>query len=400
MSATIRAAAAWTSALLVAAALLGAGGYISRDPDSRVYSEISAQAATRPLTSWVAPRWWGVAGADEPFREHPFGIFVLPAMLVRLGFPALQAGYTVGALFSMLAVICAGLVAATVVGHRERAFIQWTMIVLPVAFVYRIRANQEYPVLVFVLLAVYATERARRSPGWTPVPALATVAVLLIKDVFFVFAPIACALWLLCVPDPAGCSRRAWGSVALSCAAAVAGTAIFEFVYRWITGDSFLVFFVRHRLTPNSGLDRATGIGPAAVARVSNLVWYMARLAWFSFPWSVVLLWTQVRPIPPAADTVEARRARGALVGCLLFAAAHVALMSLGGNRADRFIFLAYFAVAAAGAAAAVHRWRPLQRAADRVALLGAPATAALWMVLFVVTLATSHQLPRLKFWP
>ncbi len=394
VNAVAKRAAAWTVALAIAAALLAAAGFVSRDPDSRVYSEISAQVAVHPGAGWIAPQWWGVAGANEPFREHPFGIFVLPAVLARLGYPALEAGYAVGALASILAIVLAGWLAGTVVGDRDRTAVQWALLLLPIAFVYRIRANQEYPVLALLLLAVYGTERARRSPAWSVVPSLAAIGVLLIKDVFVVFAPVACALWLWCVPDGAGGhNRRAWAAVAWSLAAAAAAAVAFELAYQHAAGDSFAAFFFQYRLTPNSGLDREAGAGPLVLARLSNVIWYGARLAWFSFPWSLVVL---VRPKPDAA--VDARAA-GAFRFCLLIACAYVAAMSLGSNRADRFIFPAYFAVGAAGAAAAARRWPPASRLADRAAAFGRTGTAALWLTLFAITLAGA-ALPRVKIWP
>lgn len=398
MTAALRRAFVWTIAIAAAAALLSGGSFVSRDPDSRVYSEISALMAERPLSAWIAPEWWGVAGADEPFREHPFGVLVLPAALAWFGYPAQQAGYAVGALYSALVILLAGLVAGTVAGPRERAAVQWALLVLPIAFVYRVRANQEYPVLLLLLLGVYGTARARRSPWWIAVPPIATVGILLVKDVFFVFAPIACALWLLSVRDAEGKDSRGWWAVGLSLAAAAAGSVLFEATYRAITGESFITFFLRFRLTPNSGLDRETGAARMVMLWLSNVAWYLARLAWFSFPWSVLLLFQVRRPVRSTPDRTVAEH--GAAAFGLLVAAVYVGLMSLGNNRADRFIFPAYFAVGAIGAAAAVRRWAPLQRLADRAAALGAPGTALAWLSLFVLTLGLSHQLPRIELWP
>ena len=42
---------------------------------------------------------------------------------------------------------------------------------LPVAFVFRVRANHEQALLLFLLLAMLGTERARRRPAWrSPAP--------------------------------------------------------------------------------------------------------------------------------------------------------------------------------------------------------------------------------------
>ncbi len=393
----------WAGALVIAALLLATGGFVSRDPDSRVYSELSTRLAEQPVAAWIAPEWRGVAGARGLFREHPSGILVLPALLARTGYPAAEAGYAVGALYSLIAVVLVGRVAALVIGPIDATALQWAVLLLPVAFVYRVRANQEYPVLVFLLLAVYATERSRHARLWTIVPSIAALAILLIKDVFFVFCPLACALWLLSVRPADGHDRRAWLSVALSMVVVVAGAALYDTWYRRATGESFVAFFVRYRLTPNAGLDRPLGLGRVTMTRLSNVLWYLSRVAWFGFPGSAALA-IALRRRAPAGGHVDplapAQRARRALVFCLGIAGAYVAVMSLGHNRADRFIFPAYFAVGAAGAGVAIARWAAPARWARRVHALGSAGTAMLWLVLFTLTLASSHQLPRVKFWP
>src|SRR6185436_2236794 len=92
---------AWLAVLVVAAMLLALAGYRSRDPDSTVYAEISARLSVMPFGRWIAPDWGGSWGFSGPFREHPIGIFVLPALLARAGYPAEQAAFAVGAVFSM-----------------------------------------------------------------------------------------------------------------------------------------------------------------------------------------------------------------------------------------------------------------------------------------------------------
>jgi len=54
------------------------------------------------------------------------------------------------------------MIAATVVASREAKSLQWLLQLLPIAFVFRARANHEYAELAGMLLAIYATERSRR----------------------------------------------------------------------------------------------------------------------------------------------------------------------------------------------------------------------------------------------
>ena len=71
------------------------------------------------------------------------------------------------------------------------------MQLLPIAFVFRIRANQEYAVLAGVLFALYACERARTRATWVPGMLAGFLAVLLVKGVFAFMVPLTCVLWLL-----------------------------------------------------------------------------------------------------------------------------------------------------------------------------------------------------------
>ena len=45
----------WATALAGAAAILWAVDYRGRDADSRLYAEIGAQLAERPVREWIAP---------------------------------------------------------------------------------------------------------------------------------------------------------------------------------------------------------------------------------------------------------------------------------------------------------------------------------------------------------
>jgi hypothetical protein len=57
--------------LLVAAVLLAATGFRSRDPDSALHAHIAARRAELPLQRWIASEWWGGMSSEGPYREHP-----------------------------------------------------------------------------------------------------------------------------------------------------------------------------------------------------------------------------------------------------------------------------------------------------------------------------------------
>lgn len=400
----VAASLAWLTVLVAAWALIALAAYRSRDPDSTVYSEISGRLSMLPLNRWIAPDWGGSWGLSGPFREHPIGIFVLPALLGLAGYPAEQAAYAIGALFSVLALRMVGEVVSPLVRDHEAIALQWAALILPIAFTYRVRANQEYPVLVLTLFALYATHRTRRSPVWMLGVVSAACALALVKGIFVIFLPVVCALWLLFIratekigaeSRPKGSGARsgsiAWTGIGLAVIAVIMLAFVYEWAYRRSTGDSFLSFYLNDRIAANAGLAQEPSFRLSA--KLHNVVWYVARVLWFALPGSLVLLVSAGRLRHATPD--ERRAASFAL----LAAAAYVAAMSLGASKADRFIFPAYFIIGAAGALVAMRRWNGVDRLARRLAALPVYGLPLAWLSLFILTLATEGRLPYVKFW-
>src|SRR5262245_4991681 len=157
-----REAALWLVCFAFVAILLVALRFESDDPDSDLYARLSARIAEQPLVRWVAPEWWGLwsrVGLTGYYREHPIGGFALPAALARLGLPGEQAAYIVG--------VAAGLISLLLIGHlverlTTRADGRAALLLLqimPVAFLFRIRANQEYAMLICQLVTILGLDR-------------------------------------------------------------------------------------------------------------------------------------------------------------------------------------------------------------------------------------------------
>jgi hypothetical protein len=176
----------WAAGFLVVALLLALTGFASDDPDSALHAALSARLAEGPVSHWVVPEWWGNWDSEGLYREHPIGVLFLPTLLASIGVPAVPASYIVG--------IAAGLAALLLLGHLvsrlgTAADGRAAMVLLqlmPVAFLFRIRANHEYPMLVCLLLTVVGLEGVQRSWRWAALVAAALSAALLIKGVFVV----------------------------------------------------------------------------------------------------------------------------------------------------------------------------------------------------------------------
>lgn len=399
---TIADVAAWAAAVTAAALLLASLSYHTRDPDSRVYSEISARLVEQPLRTWIAPEWppgWYMRG---PFREHPVGLFVPAAALGSLGYPAPQSAYAVNAVYQALTLMLFPCLAAAFTTPLQSRALGWILQLLPVAFVYRVRANHEPALLLFFLLALLATERSRRSAPWSALTALALVAMLLVKGVLALFGLFACGVWLL-VRGAREDGRPRWAPW-LGLAAATVGlglaVAAYEAAYREVTGQSFLAYYAGRWL----GGAEAAHSGPWAGEVLYSFAWYLGRLLWFAAPWSVfaaaglgVFLAARIRGVSTVGWRLSPPE-QGALF-VLLVSGLYVLAFSVGDHRAERYIFPAYFAVGAWGAVTAMERWPrfcELVEAADRVPLL----PVWVWCVLFAVHLLAGRLgLPRIHLW-
>ena len=396
---------AWVLVLAAGWVALATLGYRTRDADSRLYAEIVARMSEAPAASWIAPEFppgWFMSG---PFREHPVGLFVPAAAVARLGYPALQAGYALNALYQVLTIVLLQRLAAALVPGLEARALGWLVQFLPIAFTFRIRANHEQAVLLCLVAALYGVERARRRPRWALLTVAALVGLLLVKGVLAVFGPALCALWLLArrlaAPGSAPADRAAWLGVAAGVVAMGATAGLYEQLYRQATGEPFWSFYLARQL----GVAAAAGEGAGLAVKLFNLVWYLGRVLWFPFPWSVALLLAAWQ-----ARRVRWRSGPGSEVGPVdpgafaggLFAIAtvvlYVGLFSLSDRRADRYIFPVYYAVGAAGGVAALRLSPRLRRLAGTLDRPWVPA--AVWAVTFVAHLFAGRLgLPTVKVW-
>ncbi len=417
------AAAAWAAALVVVAVVLPLLSYGTRDADSRLYAEIAARMSREPVAHWIAPTWppgWYGSGY---FREHPVGTFLAPAALAAVGYPAGQAAYAMNAVFQVGSLLLLVLLARRFASDVEARALLFLMPLVPLAFTYRVRANQEQLLLFLLLLALLAVDKLRTNAAWVPMFAAAAVGLVLVKGLVGLAALPVCALWLLSRRGDApragdgpggarhgGSVRSTWilratlafGGAALAIAGAV---FLYESLYRAETGEPFLAVHLSRQMQPALARQSEALLAQKAY----NLVWYVGRIVWFPFPWSLALF----AAVAVGARTLWRRRRAGGAAGLeatgadlgLAFAVAtalfYVLLFSLSDRRADRYIFPAYFAVAAAGALAVLRGSRRGAAFASWLARLPAWSPALLWLLLVIAHVASGRllHLPTVKVW-
>lgn len=390
---------AWGAALVVAALALASLDYHVRDPDSVLYGEIGHRLAARPVSRWIAPEWppqWYRSGL---FQEHPAGLFLVPALLTRLGYPGAQAALLAGAVYQALALMLIPVVAAAFAGGRDARALAWILQLLPIAFTFRVRANHEPAVLLCFLVALWGVERAIEGRRDGALVASAGVVGLMLVKGLLVLPALACGgVWVAVRALPEGSGRsRAWrGAWAVGGAAVVAAlaAAAYEHSYRAVTGESFVSGYFGRSLSVGA----SEGHDWTAATLPYNLLFYSGRVLWFAFPWSLVLagavvVWLRRRPRDLTAP------AQG-LLFAVGVAVLYVGLFSLSTRRAERYVFPAYYVVGAAGAVAAIARWPAMRWLALRVERLEPFGAPVLWLLLFGLHLAGGRiGLPHVQIW-
>jgi 4-amino-4-deoxy-L-arabinose transferase-like glycosyltransferase len=396
---------AWGLAVVVTFVLVAVTHYESPDPDSSLHAGIAARLSGLPVARWIAPEWWGFWNSEGPYCEHPAGIFLLPAALGRLGYPPLQAAYAANAVYQAATFVLIALIAASVVAPREARTLGWILQLLPIAFVYRVRANHEYALLAGLLFAVYSTERARKRPVWTLGMVAGFGIVLLVKGVFAVIVPLTCAVWLLA---RASGRRdllqdwRAWAAVAAMPAVGALAAWGYEAAYVSVTGRSFLAVYQSRQLPADAVTE-----GSVVWRTAYSAVWYGSRLFWYPFPLSLLAgvvayrgltggtVWPWSRPHGSLSGTRPPVQQ-----GAWFALAATVMLtggLSVAHRKADRYLFAAYFLVAAVGAIEGINRLAWLRRLVERLDRPWVPA--AMHVGLVILRLTVGNMLPEFTFW-
>lgn len=383
----------WVIGFLVAAALIVITGFRSDDPDSALYAGLAARLSEEPVARWVAPEWWGFwpdAQLTGLFLEHPAGLLIPSAALARLGVPAEQAAYVVGTGAGVLSLVLLGVLAGRIVPRADARAVLILAQLMPAAFVFRVRANHEYPMLACLLLALLGLEGVKRSWWWWPALAFGLAAGLLVKGVFLSLILLGAGWWLLFDPTRRGeGAGRQWLALGLACAFTVLVGLAWDWLYLRATGQTFWSAYWARQLGPvtiASPVEDLLAIG-------SRLVFYLVRLLWHPAPWSLVLIWLAVSRFGAwrALPSIERR----ALLTALAFVALAVAILILPSRYAERYAFSATFVVATLGAIAAVRTWTGfgswLLRLDARVTAL----PVLLWMALVIGRLVLGPWLPR-----
>jgi 4-amino-4-deoxy-L-arabinose transferase-like glycosyltransferase len=387
---------AWAGCFLLVAALLVGTRFNSDDPDSALYAALSARLSEESPHRWIAPEWWGHWNSEGLFREHPVGVLLLPTILGALGIPGVQAAYIVGIATALLSLLILGHLIGRMTTSADGRLALVLLQLMPIAFIFRIRANHEYPMLLALLVMIVALDRVRMSWRWLLVPALALTAALLIKGVFVVILGLAAAIWI--VGNPLRSPGPAWRAIAACAIAAVVMIAVavgYDAVYLRETGERFWGPYWQRQLAP---LTLSAPLGEES-AFLHHLYFYLLRLLWHPAPWSFALvaaIWRARRSLAGTWHGMSESARRG--LGCAVtFAAASIAMLTPASRFAERYPFSAHYAIAAAGVVVALYVWPRLRARIERLDRSVPAFPVIVWLTLMLLRLATGPLLPRIS---
>ncbi len=384
----------WAACFVFVAILLVLTRFTSADPDSALHAALSARLAEGPVSGWIAPEWWGEWNSTGLYREHPVGVFLLPVALGSLGVPAVQAAYVVGVGAGLVSLLLIGHLVMRLTSREDARAVLFLLLIMPVAFVFRIRANHEYPMLVCLLAVIVGIDGVRRAWAWSALVVAGLVAALLIKGAFVVLVLAGAALWIALNPTRSGGSAaRPIAAVAMGVAAMVLAAVAYDAVYLRVTGETFWAGYWGRQLGP---LTLATPLD-GATTLASHVLFYVSRLIWHPAPWSVVLLVAAARRGGALGEwwrhTPESAR-RGLLFG-LGFAALSLVVLSPSSRFAERYAFSASFAVGTVGAVVAYRSWSRVKAGVAWLDRTVPAAPALAWLALVLLRLALGPWLPR-----
>ncbi|MEO7191145.1 MAG: hypothetical protein ABI051_08825 [Vicinamibacterales bacterium] len=386
----------WTASLLLVSALLISTHFTSDDPDSALYADLSARLAAGSATRWIAPEWWGNWNTEGLFREHPAGVFLLPALLGALGIPGVQAAYVVGVASGLACLIVLGHLIAHVTTPRDGRLALVLLQVTPLASIFRIRANHEYPMLLCLLIGLVGLDAVRRRWSAIWIAPIALTMALLVKGVFVAVPLLAAAWWIVLNPMQArGSAWRAIAACVLSIVLMATTASLYDALYLRATGETFWGPYWARQLAPLTIATPGDGEGTF----LPHLGFYLLRMLWHPAPWSFAVftwLWIQRGRWVTRWRALGQGERRGALFA-LGFALASILMLSPVSRFAERYAFSANYAVAAAGLVVALRVWPAVRTAVEHLDQRVPALPAFLWLALMFLRLALGPILPRIS---
>jgi 4-amino-4-deoxy-L-arabinose transferase-like glycosyltransferase len=357
------------------------------DSDSSAYSRISQELAHEPILTWCAPQWWGHGGNQGLFRDHPPGLFWLPALLVRAGVKDSRAALCANFIYILLCLYFLYKLA----GVHGDSSLGWAavfgFVLTPIFMQYLIRANHEQPLNLAVVAGLYGLSRSSRSFRHQALFVAALIFAVFIKGFSAVILSILAFLFWLILSR----NKKSFSLIVIAHVLMLAAVALFEGWYRGVTHSSFLSAYVAFQ----GGRTIQAAFLP--LLKIYNFVWYAARVLWFSAPWVYFLFYGLAKYGKEKLALFKDAFIRFLLLGSL----SSMAFISLSDRKADRYIFPAYLLFSLAGVYV-LSRMKPGFLSFFRSREKRLPWILALGLVVFsfLSIFIDNHFYKFIRFWP
>jgi len=302
-----------------------------------------------------------------------------------------QGAYITGIAAGLAALLLTGRLVMRLASREDGRAALVCLQMMPLAFIFRIRDNHEYPMLLCLIAVLTGLEGITRSWRWAALIGLGLSIALVVKGVFTVPVLMAGALWVAL--NPAGGSRaRQLGGLALGIAAMVMTAYAYDAAYLKVTGQRFWIAYWTRQLGPMS-VESPFGASGELAAFARHIGFYLVRLVYHPAPWSLALMlgaWRFGRSA--IRGTIERR----AIDFVLTYAALVTLLLSFASRWAERYAFSATFLIGAAGAVVAFRTWPALRRLLARLDGSVPAFPAVVWTILMLLRLVAGPLLPRI----
>jgi hypothetical protein len=348
------------------------------------------------VSHWIAPEWWGNWDSDGLFHEHPVGVFLVPTALGALGVPGAQAAYVVGIGAGLACLLLIGRLVSRITSPADGRLVLVLLQFMPVAFIFRIRANHEYPMLLALLVLLVGLDAVRASWRSIWIVAMALTAALLVKGVFVVIPLLAAGYWILINPTrrPGSMARPIVGCV-VGLVTMVLVAVAYDAHYLRVAHETFWRAYWERQLGPLT-LAPPTDGGGATLA--SHLLFYALRVLWHPAPWSLALIaatWQRRHRLRDWWRSASDGARRG-VIFALAFAVTAVVALSPASRFAERYVFSANYAIAALGAVVTLHAWPRFRSSLERLDTRVPGLPIVTWLALMLARLALGPLLPRI----
>jgi 4-amino-4-deoxy-L-arabinose transferase-like glycosyltransferase len=256
-------------------------GFETRDSDSRLYAAMSRDMAEMPLARWAAPQWNGHWDRTGLFHEHPPGMFMMGALLVRVGLGPFPAVYLINFLSYGLALWLLYLIGRRFGDPLLGALAVLVWILTPGFCQYVVRGNHENLVALAVVAAVFGLLCLERWWARALVYSVALCSAIAVKGIAgLALVALAGVIWLFYRRNTATLTV-----VLVGCVAALGMCLGLEYWHEAVTGVSFWGNY-------SSGQIRYSVGGEFdLLKKLSNLAFYAVRPLWFFFPWHLFILY-------------------------------------------------------------------------------------------------------------